>query len=37
MKYVKYPGTDKVVSSVGFGGLRFDKSKTYEENAKLII
>ena len=37
MKYVKYPGTDKVVSSVGFGGLRFDKSKTNEENAKLII
>ena len=37
MKYVKYPGTDKMVSSVGFGGLRFDKSKTNEENAELVI
>ncbi len=37
MRYVRYPGTDKMVSSVGFGGLRFDKSKSNEENAKLVI
>lgn len=37
MRYVIYPGTDKKVSVVGFGGLRFDLSKSNEENAKLLI
>jgi len=37
MKYIKYPGTDKMVSVVGFGGLRFDLDKTDEENAELVL
>lgn len=37
MKYVTYPGTDKQVSVVGFGGLRFDLNKTDEENAEMIL
>lgn len=37
MKYVNYPGTDKQVSVVGFGGLRFDPQKTNEENAELVL
>lgn len=37
MRYVTYPGTDKKVSVVGFGGLRFDLQKTDEENAELIL
>ncbi len=37
MKYVKYPGTEKEVSVVGFGALRFDLNKTDEENAKLVV
>ena len=36
MKYVKYGNTNKDVSVVGFGGLRFDLDKSNEENAKLI-
>lgn len=36
MKYVKYGKTNKNVSVVGFGGLRFDLDKSNEENAKLI-
>ncbi|WML34116.1 aldo/keto reductase [Clostridium sp. OS1-26] len=36
MKYTKYGTTDKNVSVVGFGGLRFDLSKSNEENAELI-
>lgn len=36
MKYTKYGKTDKIVSVVGFGGLRFDLSKSNEENAELI-
>ena len=37
MKYVKYPGTDKMVSVVGFGGLRFDLEKSDEENSELVL
>lgn len=37
MKYIIYPGTNKKVSVVGFGGLRFDLSKSDEENAKMLI
>lgn len=37
MKYVKYPGTDKIVSVVGFGGLRFDLEKSDEENSELVL
>jgi uncharacterized protein len=36
MKYVKYGKTNKDVSVVGFGGLRFDLDKSNEENARLI-
>lgn len=36
MQYVAYGKTNKNVSIVGFGGLRFDLSKTNEENAKLV-
>ena len=36
MKYTKYGTTDKNVSIVGFGGLRFDLSKSNEENAELV-
>lgn len=37
IKYTIYPGTDKRVSVVGFGGLRFDLEKSNEENADLIL
>lgn len=37
MKYVNYQGTDKQVSVVGFGGLRFNLDQTDEENAELIL
>lgn len=37
MRYVNYPGTNNEVSVVGFGGLRFDLSKSDEENAKLLL
>lgn len=36
MKYVKYGNTNKDVSIVGFGGLRFDLDKSNDENAKLV-
>lgn len=36
MKYTRYGKTDKVVSVVGFGGLRFDLNKSNEENAELV-
>ncbi len=36
MKYVKYGKTNKEVSVVGFGGLRFDLTKSNEENAELV-
>jgi predicted aldo/keto reductase-like oxidoreductase len=36
MKYTRYGKTDKTVSVVGFGGLRFDLNKTNEENAELV-
>lgn len=36
MRYVEYGKTGKNVSVVGFGGLRFDLSKSNEENAKLV-
>ncbi len=37
MKYTMYPGTNKNVSVVGFGGLRFDLEKSNEENAELVL
>lgn len=37
MKYTTYPGTNKNVSVVGFGGLRFDLDQSDEENAKMIL
>ena len=36
MKYTEYGKTGKKVSVVGFGGLRFDLSKSNEENAELV-
>lgn len=36
MKYTNYGKTGKMVSVVGFGGLRFDLEKSNEENAKLV-
>lgn len=36
MKYTSFGKTGKNVSVVGFGGLRFDLSKSNEENAKLV-
>lgn len=36
MKYTEYGKTGKRLSVVGFGGLRFDLSKSNEENAELI-
>ena len=37
MRFVKYPQTEKDVSVVGFGGLRFDLEKSNEENAELVL
>ncbi|MEF9941187.1 MAG: aldo/keto reductase [Lachnospiraceae bacterium] len=37
MKYVNYPGTDKRVSVVGFGGLRFNMELSDEENANMVL
>ncbi len=37
MKYTEYGKTGKLVSIVGFGGLRFDLSKSNEENAELLL
>jgi len=36
MDYNEYGGTGKLVSAIGFGGMRFDVSKEDEENADLI-
>jgi len=36
MLYKKYGKTGKEVSAVGFGGMRFDLSKSIEENAELV-
>ncbi len=36
MKYIKYGKTNIEVSVVGFGGLRFDLTKSNEENAELV-
>lgn len=37
MIYKMYGKTGKKVSAVGFGGMRFDETKSVKENAKLII
>ncbi len=37
MRYVEFGKTGKKVSVVGFGGLRFDLSKSNEENAELLL
>ena len=36
MIYKEYGKTGKKVSAVGFGGMRFDISKSKEENAELL-
>ena len=36
MKYSEYGNTGKLVSAVGFGGMRFDMEKSMEENADLV-
>jgi len=36
MDYKEYGKTGKHVSSVGFGGMRFDLTKSIEENAELV-
>ena len=36
MKYSEYGNTGKLVSAVGFGGMRFDMEKSMEENAELV-
>lgn len=36
MQYKTYGKTGKKVSAVGFGGMRFDESKTIKENAELV-
>ena len=36
MIYNEYGKTGKIVSKVGFGGMRFDTSKSNEENAQLL-
>jgi len=37
MIYSEYGRTGARVSAVGFGGMRFDKSKSHEENAELLL
>jgi predicted aldo/keto reductase-like oxidoreductase len=37
MFYNQYGQTNKEVSCVGFGGMRFDTSKSNEENAELLL
>ena len=37
MIYKDYGKTGKKVSAVGFGGMRFDETKSNEENAKLLL
>jgi predicted aldo/keto reductase-like oxidoreductase len=36
MKYSEYGKTGKMVSAVGFGGMRFDMEKSFEENAEIV-
>ncbi len=36
MKYNKYGNTNKQVSAIGFGGMRFDTNKSKEENAEIV-
>jgi len=36
MQYSEYGNTGKFVSTVGFGGMRFDMEKSMEENAELV-
>jgi predicted aldo/keto reductase-like oxidoreductase len=36
MRFKQYGNTGKNVSSVGFGGMRFDMSRSVEENAELV-
>ena len=36
MIYSEYGKTGKMVSAVGFGGMRFDMEKSLEENAELV-
>ncbi len=37
MIYTEYGKTGAQVSAVGFGGMRFDESKSNEENAELLL
>jgi len=37
MIYAEYGQTGKKVSRVGFGGMRFDQSRSNEENAQLLL
>lgn len=37
MRYSEYGKTGKMVSAVGFGGMRFDMKKPDEENAELVL
>lgn len=37
MIYSEYGKTGISVSAVGFGGMRFDESKSHEENAQLLL
>jgi predicted aldo/keto reductase-like oxidoreductase len=37
MIYTEYGRTGARVSAVGFGGMRFDRSKSNEENAELLL
>ncbi|MHC4744187.1 MAG: aldo/keto reductase [Planctomycetota bacterium] len=37
MIYSEYGKTGNKVSAVGFGGMRFDESRSHEENAKLLL
>ena len=37
MMYSDYGKTGAKVSAVGFGGMRFDESKSNEENAQLLL
>ncbi len=37
MIYTEYGKTGAKISAVGFGGMRFDRSKSNEENAELLL